>query len=99
MRRNKPSLLESIEEVSEVTLDQDGLQDLTEPSAFTSEQPPRPQHQSRQTRSKLKDSRVSLLLEPIRMAVRMTRVHLQKALLPVQAAGTVTQLTNLMHTR
>ena len=49
MRKNKPSLLESIEEVSEVSLDQDGLQDLAEPSALTSEQPPRPQRQSRQT--------------------------------------------------
>ena len=60
--RNKPSLLEPIDEVSEVILDQDGLQDSvepSEPSALTSEQPPRPQRQTRQTRSKSKDSRVS----------------------------------------
>ena len=35
------------------------------------------------------------LLEPTRTALRLTRVHLQKALPhPVQAAGTITQLTN-----
>ena len=59
MRRNKPSLLESIEEVSGVSLDQDGLQELAEPLALTPEQPPCPQHQSHQTHSKSKDSRVS----------------------------------------
>ena len=59
MRKNKPSLLESIEEVSEVSLGQDSLQDLAEPSALTSEQPPRPHRQSCQTHLKSKDSRVS----------------------------------------
>ena len=60
MRKNKRSLLESIEEVSEVSLDQDCLQDLAEPSALTSEQPPHPQRQFRQTHLISKDSRVSL---------------------------------------
>ena len=59
MRRNKPSLLKPIEEVSEVSRNQDGLQDSAEPSAITSEQPPRPQCQTRQTCLKSKDSRAS----------------------------------------
>ena len=59
MRRNKPSLLEPIEEVSEISRNQDGLQDSAEPSAITSEQPPPPQRQTHQTHLKSKDSRAS----------------------------------------
>ena len=62
-RRNKPSLLEPIEEVSVVIVDQvdqDSLQDCAEPSALPAEQPSRPQRlarQNRQTRLKSKDNK------------------------------------------
>ena len=95
MRRSKPSLLEPIDEVSEVNLDEDVLQDSAEPSALTSEQPPRPQRQTRQTRSKSKDSRVSPAPGAHKNGGEADQVApTESSLPPVQAADTITQLTN-----
>ena len=100
-RRNKPSLLEPVEEVSEVNVDQadqDSVQDCAEPSALPAEQPSRPQRlarQNRQTRSKSKDNKAppgSVAHKNGGEADQETSV--ENVLSPVLDAGTGTQLTN-----
>ena len=100
-RRNKPSLLEPIEEVSEVSVDQvdqDSLRDCAEPSALPTEQPSRPQRlarQNRQTRSKSKDNKA-----PPGSGVHKNggeadqETPVENVLSPVLVAGIGTQHTN-----